>query len=343
MATGELDAAPVWSDVRTVPTGALRGRVDLVAGGFPCQDLSSAGGRAGIHGSRSGLFFRLMDVVRAVEPRYVFLENVAALTLRGLDTVLGTLAESGFDARWGCLRAADVGATHLRDRWWCLAWNPHGVGQADTVRGGRGERARHPSERAGHESDAHWQGSTVGIGVADALRLQRSGGGPEVRGRRGDRGVRDEVGHPTGDGCGSRRPESAGLCGESRSARSDEALGHAQRLHSQRWGVTGNLACACCPTESEAWERERSGDTADDPGPGVWPGFPPGPDDRDGWRAFLERYPDLAPATERAIRRGADGASTRVDRLRGLGNAVVPQQAEAALRLLWLRAFGEVL
>jgi DNA (cytosine-5)-methyltransferase 1 len=138
MASGDLDDAPIWSDVRKFPTDGLRGRVDLVAGGFPCQDLSLAGKRAGIDGERSGLYFDLIRIVRDVRPRYVFLENVAAIAVgRALDAVLGALAEVGFDAEWICLRASDVGAPHRRDRWWCLAWdrelvNAESVGRASS-------------------------------------------------------------------------------------------------------------------------------------------------------------------------------------------------------------------
>jgi len=90
--------------------------VDVICGGFPCQDISNAGRREGITGERSGLFFELMRVVRMVRPRFVVLENVAALLGRGLDTVLGELSESGFDAEWDCVPASAVGAPHRRDR-----------------------------------------------------------------------------------------------------------------------------------------------------------------------------------------------------------------------------------
>jgi DNA (cytosine-5)-methyltransferase 1 len=99
------------------------GSADIVCGGFPCQDISHAGKQAGIkEGTRSGLFYELMRVVRLVGPRYVVLENVAAITYRGLDDVLGALAEAGFDAEWACIPAAAVGACHQRDRWWCVAY-----------------------------------------------------------------------------------------------------------------------------------------------------------------------------------------------------------------------------
>jgi DNA (cytosine-5)-methyltransferase 1 len=71
------------------------------------------------------LFYELMRVVRLVGPRYIVLENVAAITSNGLDAVLGTLAEAGFDAEWACIPAADVGACHRRDRWWCVAYANH--------------------------------------------------------------------------------------------------------------------------------------------------------------------------------------------------------------------------
>jgi len=90
--------------------------VDVICGGFPCQDISYAGLGAGLEGERSGLFFEAVRVVRELQPRIVVLENVAALLTRGLDRVLGTLASIGFDAEWHCIPAAAVGAPHRRDR-----------------------------------------------------------------------------------------------------------------------------------------------------------------------------------------------------------------------------------
>lgn len=104
-----------FEDVTKVGKSEL-GKVDLIAGGFPCQDISYAGAGAGLSGDRSGLFYELVRIVRELEPRFVLLENVAALLTRGIDDVLGTLASIGFDAEWHCLQAANFGAPHLRDR-----------------------------------------------------------------------------------------------------------------------------------------------------------------------------------------------------------------------------------
>jgi DNA (cytosine-5)-methyltransferase 1 len=299
MESGELDAAPVWSDVRTVPTNALRGRVDLVAGGFPCQDISLAGKGAGLGGERSGLFFDLMRVVRDVRPAYVFLENVSAITVRGLDAVLGTLAESGFDAEWGCLKASDVGATHSRDRWWLLAWDREQL--ADASWGGFGERRQNDNARP-YGGEVWRHATRCCAAVADAI-------GGRYHGRASE---------PWGQ---AQRGTAV--------ARPGQAVGDADHA-----GLEGRSLCGFrCPDE---WPARTACRPSRD-----WPGFPPGPDDRDGWRDYLACDPDLAPAIEPEVRRGVDGASTRVDRLRGLGNAVVPQQAEAALRALWFRAFGE--
>lgn len=97
--------------------------VDVLVGGFPCQDISSAGRRAGIEeGTRSGLWFRYADAVRVLRPRLVVVENVGALLVRGLDVVLGSLAAIGYDAQWTCLRASDIGAPHQRLRMFLVAW-----------------------------------------------------------------------------------------------------------------------------------------------------------------------------------------------------------------------------
>lgn len=112
---------PIHDDVCTYnPTIGI---ADVVCGGFPCQDISLAGKQAGIEvGTRSGLFYELLRVVCAVRPRFVVLENVAAITSNGLGTVLGELAKAGYDAEWACIPASAVGACHQRNRWWCVAY-----------------------------------------------------------------------------------------------------------------------------------------------------------------------------------------------------------------------------
>lgn len=91
---------------------------DFICAGFPCQDISFAGSGAGIAGTRSGLWREVVRAIRMVRPRGALLENVAALLSRGLDTVLGDLAEIGHDAEWHCIPASAVGAPHIRDRIW---------------------------------------------------------------------------------------------------------------------------------------------------------------------------------------------------------------------------------
>lgn len=98
-------------------------RVDVICGGFPCQDISYAGKGAGLNGERSGLFYELARIVREVGPRIVVLENVAALLNRGMGKVLGTLSDCGFDAEWDVLPAAAFGAPHLRERVFIVAHN----------------------------------------------------------------------------------------------------------------------------------------------------------------------------------------------------------------------------
>jgi DNA (cytosine-5)-methyltransferase 1 len=99
--------------------------VDLVSAGWPCQDISYAGPGAGItEGTRSGLWLTIADGLRRLRPSFVFLENVAALRTRGLEKVLGDLAALGYDAQWTCLRAADAGAPHRRDRMLILGVRP---------------------------------------------------------------------------------------------------------------------------------------------------------------------------------------------------------------------------
>jgi DNA (cytosine-5)-methyltransferase 1 len=109
-----------WSDVRTWPQPDTE-RVDVICGGFPCQDISYAGMGAGLDGERSGLFYEAARIIRELEPRVVVLENVAALLTRGMDAVLGTLASDGYDAEWLCLPACLFGLPHIRERAFVIA------------------------------------------------------------------------------------------------------------------------------------------------------------------------------------------------------------------------------
>ena len=118
---GMLPRFPVFSDIRTFDARPYRGRVDIVAGGFPCQDVSIAGKGAGLDGDRSGLWVEMGRVVREVGPEFVYVENSPMLAGRGLDRVLGDLAGMGFDARWGVLGAHHAAARHERERIWVLA------------------------------------------------------------------------------------------------------------------------------------------------------------------------------------------------------------------------------
>ena len=118
---GLLHPFPIWSDVCTFDGRPWRGIIDVVSGGFPCQDISAAGKGAGIDGERSGLWSHMARIFDEVRPRYVFVENSPLLVSRGLAMVLGDLAKMGFDAQWGIVGAHHVGAPHKRDRCWIVA------------------------------------------------------------------------------------------------------------------------------------------------------------------------------------------------------------------------------
>ena len=158
-------SATIHDDVRTLDAAEP---VDVLCGGFPCQDLSVAGRGAGLDGARSGLWFEYLRVIRALRPRFVIVENVAALVTRGLDVVLGGLAASGYDALWLTLRASDVGAPHRRERLFIIA-------------------------RRGDERVAHSHGArlALGAGVAGDDGAQRAAT---------ERGGVHAVAHGDGDG-----------------------------------------------------------------------------------------------------------------------------------------------
>ena len=136
---------PIFDDVKNIRVkpgyliadedgceGLYDNRIDVICGGFPCQDISVAGKKEGIHGKRSGLWKEFKRLIKEVKPRYAIIENVANLRANGLETVLGDLAELGYDGEWHIIPARAVGAPHLRERIWIIAW-----------RGNEGEEKAH--------------------------------------------------------------------------------------------------------------------------------------------------------------------------------------------------------
>ena len=120
---GLLPPFPVWDDVQTFDGKPWKGIVDVISGGFPCQDISVAGGGLGIDGARSGMWKEMARIIGEFRPKFVFVENSPMLTSRGLGTVLADLSKMGFDAEWGIMGADNAGLPHRRKRIWLLASN----------------------------------------------------------------------------------------------------------------------------------------------------------------------------------------------------------------------------
>ena len=160
---------PCYRDVRELTAERLAAdgiAVDIICGGFPCQDISTAGKGAGLSGERSGLFYEVARLVGELGPRFVILENVGALLSRGLDAVLGTLASLGYDAEWHCIPASAVGAPHRRDRVWIVAY-PQGIR--------RDQGNQNIIRRVGQCAEAFARFTNRGEIVADAIGQRQPG------------------------------------------------------------------------------------------------------------------------------------------------------------------------
>lgn len=291
-------------DIRQCGRHNLDG-VDCIIGGFPCQDISYAGKGAGLDGARSGLFFEAIRLVCELRPRAVVLENVAGLLTRGLDRVLGTLAEIGFDAEWHCIPAAAVGAPHIRDRVFILAYR-----NGESAFAEHAEVAQLPS---GDVADTSCCGSDV-QGVASDTRASQKA---SEQNRKNDSfqtraicsNVADAKKHGRHKGESHRRRVQAGTgAGQECGLRDDsETVSNTDSARREGRGEIGDFA-------GQAGLRSRTGS-----------------DEIQRVRlAFADWW-----AVEPDVGRVANGIPKRVDRLRCLGNAIVPQVAEVvAYKLL---------
>jgi DNA (cytosine-5)-methyltransferase 1 len=298
--------------------------IDVLCGGFPCQDLSLAGKGAGITGARSGLWSEYARLIGELGPRWVVVENVPALKSRGLGRVLADLAALGYDAEWDCIPASAVGAPHQRDRIWLVAYPQpaacgpaaHGAEVPDLGSDADRERRREHSQLNGGTPQGaadrrafrpHSDGLRAAL--ADAGSVGRLGR-PGEQGAGGDSALGGEAGDHAGDGGGAR---GAGALPDAYGERQQGAVAEPQARgvaeprgadHVADAEVVA-LGAGLRPDEpaEERWGRSGHG------------GSP------DGWWAI---EPDVG--------RVADGVPDRVDRLRSLGNALVPQVAEAVGR-----------
>ena len=177
---------PIYEDVRALSAQHLTARgisVDVICGGFPCQDISLAGKGAGIEGERSGLWREYARLVGEIRPRYIIVENVAALLGRGLERVLGDLAALGYDAEWHCIPASAVGAPHRRDRVWIISYDQKADDSLATMAAGQERRPQvkfrrlHRLVREAHARGWEPEPKPRLVRVADRLahRLDRLG------------------------------------------------------------------------------------------------------------------------------------------------------------------------
>ena len=179
---GDLPVFPIWDDIRTFDGRRWRGIVDVVSGGFPCQNISPAGDRTGITGEKSSLWFQMLRVVREVRPRYVFVENSAQLVRNGLDVVLEGLDAGGYDAQWCVLGASNVGAPHYRKRCWILAYThgrptfPVGGGVGETAEGTECHRQKNSATGFPRRASADERGcSMLGLEYQSCESSKRNG------------------------------------------------------------------------------------------------------------------------------------------------------------------------
>ena len=256
----QFPGIPIYEDVTEIDFKTIP-EVDIITGGFPCQDISNAGKRVGIEGSRSSLWKYMLEAISTIRPKFAFIENVSALLSRGLSVVLCDLASIGYDAEWYCVPASAVGAPHQRDRIFILAYsNSYGFNTS-----GHGEA------QGKNSLSEEWETSP------DGERIKRI--------------------HETWESCSAM--ENSDGNGSAEWNRQDVNRGEeSQEYPGHSISASPEVADSCCQ------RLQRKDKEA-------------GPSTGQGWWA-----------AEPGLDRVANGVPNRVDRIKCLGNAVVPQVAE---------------
>ena len=297
-ADGLLPRFPIWDDICTFDGKPWQGKVDVISGGFPCQDISAAGKGDGLDGERSGLWTQMARVVSEVRPPFVFVENSPMLTTRGGVRVIADLTQMGYDTRWTVMGAADVGAPHQRDRMWIVgkASHAHFIGL----------------QRPTHKRILESKGSSQ-------LQVEQ----PRNQGKVGEQDPRQRefLSHPQHhrDGWREQQQESP--------TQAVGVVANAQRKGLEGQSDSGEQEVSWTGSGSPLANTQNKGD--------VWRewelGFAQQEHDSRGSQTDGRRQ---WWSVEPPVGRVAHGVANRVDRLKAVGNGQVPACAAAAWRLL---------
>jgi len=312
MEAGELLPAPIWSNLKTLPVEPFRDRVDLITGGYPCQPFSAAGKRKGEEDPRH-LWPHIREIVRAVRPVRCFFENVEGHITLGLREVISDLESLGYKTAWGIFSAREVGAPHQRKRVYILA-DSESDGGRGTIRSvsSQNDSVRQPQEHRKDQSIqlkyASKNGASAELADRDSVRCD----GGELSDRTGERSVEIEA---------LQRPEQSLVRSEAERCRGDSGeneLANSKGIGVQRLRSSGiEKSDTHGEEELPLRESKRPRDAQWEAEPRLGRGF-------DGPASWVDG------TWEMGVERVTAGCPDRVDRIRLLGNGIVPQTAAKA-------------
>tara|TARA_R100001082_G_C4355048_1_gene156431 strand:- start:327 stop:1550 length:1224 start_codon:yes stop_codon:yes gene_type:complete len=342
---------PIYNDIKELTYDTLQAdgiEPDVITGGFPCQDISVAGKQKGIIGERSSLWSEYARLIEDVRPKWAIIENVPTLRSKGLTLVLQNLSEIGYHAEWHCIPCSAIGGLHRRDRIWIIAYplanSRCTFGQGSII---EGENANEVEEEFTNQyqrssstpgNDTGTQGSEEGI-VANSNTRHGNNEEEEIRTGReaidssgcGERGggkenEKEAMGNSNNSRSGTPQRRTNGVRKEEDERREGQPQSRSSRSsstipNSMCEGLEGSEFSSDNSGQDEQGSKSSHGSASKPSGIRREPELIVS-------RGQLERYTDYAKtqwAIEPNVGRVAYGIPRRVDRLRGLGNAVLPQ------------------
>jgi len=311
MEEGKLPAAPIWDDVSTFDGKPYKGKIDIIYGGFPCQGISQAGRGEGLEDERSGLFFELLRVATEAAPGFIFLENVPAIRTRGLREVVVALAEVGYDCRWTCITASYVGAPHKRERWFLLGHaTDAGLSSRRSIEMGKSQTLEE-SERPG--------------AVANAQGIDGGGG---VRGL-----PEEDAAQRRSEDLHQSEAEQPECPGEDFPVLADTEDGGGESSQRQGGQGTGRRSFDFCGNQEKGRVCDMASESVSLPEPRLG-GDADGSAGRvdESESSYIEQ--PWQEGWEDGIERTTEVKEHRTNRIKALGNGVVPQQVRFAFEYL---------